>query len=145
MSKKVLCSECGFLCWYVSDESGERTTEVGTVLKFARKEFQNGESKGRGEIWDSGEYCDLGCVRGLWHWTYSKNANLESVNAEELRKLRGCSYYLRFEPGFSPEEHKELKRESDARKATRDATLLGAGIGAAAAIVAQLIYAWLTR
>lgn len=150
MSKKVFCSECGFLCWYVQHESGEGPISIGTVRRSYRKEFQAGEKKARNELYDlaNQETCDLGCLRGLWHWAYSREVNSESVNTEELRKPRDCSYYIKYEPAYTPEEHKELQREQKTNRLLRNATLVGAAvggaIGAAGAIAAQLIYAAVT-
>jgi len=150
MSKKVLCSECGFLCWYVQHESGEGPISIGTVRRSYRKTFQSGEAKGRNEVYDpdNQETCDLGCLRGLWRWAYSREVNSESVDAEELRKSRYCSYYIKYEPAYTPEEHKELQREQQTNRMLRNATLLGAAVGgamgAAGAIAAQLIYAVVT-
>lgn len=150
MSKKVLCSECGFLCWYVQHESGEGPVSIGTVRRSYRKKFQSGEAKGRNEVYDpdNQETCDLGCLRSLWRWAYSREVNSESVDAEELRKSRYCSYYIKYEPAYTPEEHKELQREQQTNRMLRNATLLGAAVGgamgAAGAIAAQLIYAVVT-
>jgi hypothetical protein len=52
---------------------------------------------------------------------------------------------MRYEPGFGPEEHKEIQIRAEDRKALVKATLLGAMIGAVAAVVAQLVYAIATR
>ena len=147
MSKKVLCSECGFLCWHVQHESGEGPIRICTVRSSDRKRFQAGEERGRNEVYDPehAEICDLGCLRGLWHWAYTSNVNSESVNSEELRKSRDCSYYIKYEPAYTPEEHKELQRERHTNRLLRNAILLGAAVGgamgAAGAIAAQLIYA----
>jgi len=150
MSKKVLCSECGFLCWHVQHESGEGSVRIGTVWSSYRKSFQAGEERGRYEVYDpdNEETGDLGCLRGLWHWAYSSKVNSESVNTEELRKSRDCSYYIKYEPAYTPEEHKELQREQYTNRMLRNAILLaaavGGAIGAAGAIAAQLIYSVVT-
>jgi hypothetical protein len=69
--------------------------------------------------------------------------------SEELRKPRDCSYYIKYEPAYTPEEHKELQREQKTNRLLRNATLLGAAVGgvmgAVGAIAAQLIYAAVTR
>lgn len=147
MSRKVICSECGFLCWHVQHESGEGPISIGTVRRLSRKEFQNSKCEGRNELYDpdNQEICSLGCLRGLWHWSYSSEINSESVNADELRKPRECSYYVRYEPGYTPEEHKGLQRDQKTNRLLRNATLLGAGVGALGAIIAQVIYALATR
>ncbi len=149
MSRKVLCSDCGFLCWNIEDESGEGFTRTGTVRKSSRESFQEGKSDGQNELWapDYRGTCSLGCLRGLWNWTHpaSTQVSSESVTAEELRKQRKCIYFAKYDPGHSPEEHKELKRESDTRRALVNATLWGALIGAGAAIAAQIVYALLAN
>lgn len=62
------------------------------------------------------------------------------VDVDALTQPRKCPYYVDYVPGFDPEEHKERKRDVDTRRTIFKATITGAAIGAAAAIVAQLLY-----
>jgi len=48
-------------------------------------------------------------------------------------------YYIGYEPAFTPEEHKELRREAINRRYMVYTGLGGAVIGAGAAIVAMIV------
>lgn len=65
------------------------------------------------------------------------------VNVDSIRQPRKCVYYIDYEPGFGPEEHKELKREAETRRTLLISSLysglVGAIIGAAAAIIVNFV------
>ncbi len=69
----------------------------------------------------------------------------EYINVVGLTQPRKCSYYTGYEPGCSPEEHKELRRQAQTDRKLVIATLMGGGLGAVGAIVAQLLYVLATR
>jgi hypothetical protein len=140
--KLVLCTNCGFFCWHVQHVSGEGPFRLVEISKRFRQEFQSGREKG-GE--DDDEYYNVSCIRGQWIWSPSFKGTLDYVDAEGLQKPRKCLFYMNYQPGFGPEEHKMLKRESDTARDMRKATLIGAVIGAVAAILAQMLYMVFTR
>lgn len=55
---------------------------------------------------------------------------------DEIIQSRQCRYYIKYHPGYTPAEHKELISEARTRLTIIIATLLGASVGAAAAIIA---------
>ena len=140
MSKKVQCSGCGFLCWY------SRLIEKARELdEKNRDELRKGIARGgynfsEGEI--SIEYL-FSCYRKRWTFDVYGDPTYKDVN--QINPPRECKYFFRYEPGFGPEDHKDLLRDKVARKNVRNAALMGAVIGAAAAIIAQLIYAAVTN
>ncbi|MCJ7633699.1 hypothetical protein MUP77_15075 [Candidatus Bathyarchaeota archaeon] len=143
--KQVLCTNCGFFCWHVQHESGEgsvRFVEIG--VRF-RQEFQaaNPRYKSVGADNEYSEEYRVYCLRRQW-FLGQLDGRPEYVNADDIRKSRQCPYYITYQPAFGPEEHKELKREAETNRTVRNAVLLGAVIGAGAAIVAQVLYILLT-
>lgn len=69
-----------------------------------------------------GGFC---CALRQWHTTPPKEA---------------CRYYIKYRPGYDPQEHKKIQWDIENRSAMRKATLMGAAIGAGAAIVSQILY-----
>jgi hypothetical protein len=140
--KQVLCSNCGFLCWYIQHASGEGPYRLEEVRKRARNDFQAGTFNGTSEDQETEEDYQFHCLRRQWVWAPGSKLRPDYVEAEDVRKKRQCVYYIEYQPAFGPEEHKELKREAETRATILRAALLGALIGAAAAIIAQLLYAF---
>ena len=143
--KWVLCSNCGFLCWDIQHVSGEGPHRLEEVSQSARNVFQSSSFGGTVEDPETKEYFEFHCLRRQWVFAPHNKLRPDYLNADDIRKVRLCVYNIRYEPAFGPEEHKELKREAETRSAIFRATLLGAIIGACAAIAAQLLYVWLTR
>jgi len=141
--RQVLCSNCGFLCWFVQHVSGEGPYKHKEIGKHARTDFQAGTFKGTTEDSEAEEYYHFGCIRNQWVWTSGSKFRSDYANADDVRKPRKCVYYISYEPAFGPEEHKELRREAETNRNIRNAVLLGAAIGAGAAIIIQLLYIFL--
>ena len=79
----------------------------------------------------------LACSRtGQFLCRYSPQSFSEF--ASEVVKRRPCLLYHRYNPGYSANEHRELKREAINRKWMMAGMLASATIGAAAAIIAGL-------
>ena len=78
----------------------------------------------------------LDCALGQW---YEEDKSANSILNIPTEK-QACKYFMIHQPGRNPDEHKEIQRDNENRNAMRKATLLGAGIGAAAAIVSNFIY-----
>jgi hypothetical protein len=151
MSKKVLCSNCGFLCWDVSDYRDAVATTIrwGEIYHFNRKKLVEGTIKAIDDDTELNESYHLSCLRKQWIWSPGNtDTRYNFVGFGDLQASRKCVYYFKYVPGSGPEEHKELKRESDTTRVIRNATLWGAvvggAMGAAGAIAAQLIYAAFT-
>ncbi len=142
MRKSVLCSNCGFFCWsthsigYIKG-SPARIDEINS---YFRNNFQQGSFDGVYEDGDRIEISEPYCLRNQWVWAPDIQAEPYSDSAK-MRVARYCIYYIRYQPGFHPEEHKELERDAQTRSTVFKATIIGAVIGASAAILAQLLYA----
>ena len=143
--KQVLCSNCGFLCWYIQHVSGEGPYRWAELSQYYREEFQTGNFGGEEDNQETDENYHICCLRRQWVWAPHIKGRRDYVNADDVRKPRQCVYYIGYQPAFGPEEHKELKREEETRRIIRNATLKGAAIGASAAIIAQLLYVLLGR
>jgi len=143
--KQVLCSNCGFLGWSFafSDEGGSgRLVECSS---YWRKQIQHSKKIGPEVDYETGESISPICVRRQWIFSSVNNPELNYINLDKLVEPRKCVYYIQYQPGFGPEAHKELKREAETRSAIFRASLIGAIIGACAAIAAQLLYVWFIR
>ena len=147
--KKDLCTKCGFLSWSVShvlDERGEtiRHSEIGD---FWRKRLSIGTDPGISEDTEAQEEYRASCLREQWVFTRNARQDKE-IRYADLKSLavpRQCPYFFKYQPGFSPVEHKEIQREAETRNTTFRATIWGAIIGATAAILAQVLYAVITK
>jgi len=82
------------------------------------------------------------CIRNQWLMIPRDKGDLGRfyTGFRDVMKLRKCVLYKKYIPGFSPEEHKELQKEEKTRKTIFKATLIGAVIGALAAIIALVVY-----
>lgn len=138
--REVLCTNCGFLCWYIQHVSGEGPYRFQEVSQRARNNFQAGTFGGTEEDPNAEEDYQFYCLRKQWVWAPHNKLRPDYVDADDVRKPRKCVYYVGYQPAFGPEEHKELRREVETRATIFKATLLGAIIGASAAIIAQLLY-----
>jgi len=139
--KQVICTNCGFFCWRIQHASGEGPSRFGEISSRYRQGFQaaNPAYKEVDIDPDDQEY-QIYCLRIRWFLAPHREDRPEYVDANDIRKPRQCPYYIGYQPAFGPEEHKELKREAETNRNIRNATLLGAAIGAAAAIIVQLLY-----
>lgn len=143
MSKKVLCSDCGFLCWHISDVRDElgRHKRWGNVFQHNRKELAAGSLKATGDDYENNESYNLSCLRHQWIFSPgNKDPRYNFVGLEDIRKLRNCEYYFKYVPGSGPEEHKELERDKKNRDVVRNAALMGAGIGGLISTIGYFLY-----
>lgn len=139
--KQVLCTKCGFFCWRIQHESGEGPSRFGEISSRYRQEFQAANPAYKDvDVDPDGEEYQIYCIRRRWFLAPHREDRPEYVDAYDIRKTRQCPYYIGYQPAFGPEEHKELKREAENNRNIRNATLLGAVIGATAAIIVQLLY-----
>jgi hypothetical protein len=145
MVKKVLCSDCGFFCRikrYPIFEGSRRSSEYIEITEDARSLFQQQHPSFLCDYNDMEGSVSITCRRKqfLLATKEYRGSPLPTSTPEEIRLLHRCSCYVDYNAGYSPDEHKELYREIENRKSLRNATLLGAGIGAGAAIVTQIAY-----
>mgnify|MGYP001144110130 CR=1 FL=1 len=81
------------------------------------------------------------CTRRVWHELDfgEEEKQIEESLGRELHSNRRCRLFYPYQAAYSPTEHKELQREAKNRTILIIGMLLAAVIGAAAAIIAQLI------
>ena len=129
--KKVLCSQCGFLCWTMVSEQGRREIELPAEQ---RRAFQVARIEGRQDYPDGKHAVILTCFRGQWHLLDAgPGGGGYLLDSHDLREPRHCPHFFRHHPGFSPEEHKDLQREQEVRRWKRRTALMavaGAALGA---------------
>lgn len=148
--REVLCSNCGFLGWLTEAPDGSlKTDKLSECRPYARESVKSGEFDGEEKDPETGGIYKMSCLRQQWVLapgliSYSKRG-LKYVNINAVQQPRQCPYYIDYQPGSGPEEHKELKREAETTRAIRRANLTGVAIGASAAIIAQLLYVLLKR
>ena len=139
--KQVLCTNCGFFCWHFSVGNGEGPTRITENPPYWRKRIQTTKDIGLSVEPETGEDVRVSCIRNQWVFApHIKSSRDNYVNMDALTQTRKCPYYIRYEPGFGPEEHKELKREAETTKTIRKTMIIGAIIGASVAIIVQLLY-----
>lgn len=143
MRKMVLCGDCGFLCWSVSDSRDEFGVRVrwGEVLQSDRKAIIDGTIKAIEEIPEFNEYHVLSCLRKQWIWSPGNtHPKYNFVGIQNLQNPRRCLYFTNYEPAFGPEEHKDLKLKRETRRETRNVALLAAGIGGLISTIGNILF-----
>ena len=134
--KKVRCIDCGFLSLLPPEEFRGKTSAMGIhfygeCTKFGREAVIQGRHKNPKLF---------ACRRLQWMTDFPKKLAPSQI-FNIIKQYRECLYFILYHPGYSPDEHRELQREKDNRRTIIIASLLGAAIGASAAILAQLIWA----
>ncbi len=143
MSNNALCSNCGFLCWHVSDVRDEfgYLKRWAEVSRYNRKELTEGSLKATDDGYENNEYRKINCLRHQWiFFLGSKNPKYNFVSLEDIRELSKCGYFFKYVPGSGPEEHKELERDKKNRDVVRNAALIGAGIGGLISTIGYFLY-----
>jgi hypothetical protein len=82
----------------------------------------------------------LACRRYLWHTEIPEKLTPPQI-FEIINRERECLFFISYQPGYAPNEHRELQREKANQRVLLRASLIGAAIGASAAILAQVIWA----
>lgn len=144
-SQAVRCMDCGFLSWRFSPPDEWKPSRIAECNPYWRNRIQTERNLGPPVDHETGEESSLCCIRRQWTlFPHMRSSDLGYIGFDELLEPRKCPYYIGYQPGFGPEEHKELRREADTRRAIFKATIFGAIIGASAAIIAQLLYVLFT-
>jgi hypothetical protein len=140
MTKKILCSDCGFLCG-----ESDITYSTKELDKNQRTELFNGTATGNLSILERELVNQYRFTCYLKHWSFSNYGNATYNDVKLINQTRICRFFCRYESGYNPQEHKQLVNDKKTRNVTWNAALLGAGVGAAGAILAQLLYAIVTN
>ncbi len=139
--KQVLCTNCGFLCWQYYNPDDGSFLKLTECVPFWRERIQTSKDMGETVDPETGMGIDIACMRRQWFFAPHIQSNrADAIDIDTLIQPRRCSFYIKYQPAFSPEEHKELIRDAETRKTVFQAALIGAGIGALAAIIAQTLY-----
>jgi len=143
LNKKVLCSDCGFLCWHISDVRDEfgHLKRWGEAPQYNRKELDEGSLKATDDDYENYESSKISCLRHQWiFFLGSKDQKYNFVSLYDIKELRKCRYFFKYVPGSGPEEHKELERDKKNRDVVRNAALMGAGIGGLISTIGYCLY-----
>ena len=119
-----------------------RRTELG---EYWRNRISNGENF-EGISQEVEELFKISCLRNQWLFAKSipSSKDIQYTDIKSLASKRKCLYFTKYEPGYGPEEHKEIQGREKDRRTILKATIIGAVIGALAAIFAQIIYVIIT-
>ena len=153
--RKVSCTNCGFLYWetigrfFEPDEDEFETDRPEEITERGREEIKDSDVEPPYLPYMENEETHgitrLACLRNQWVMLPEAKKSGYYSSIEEVTQNRKCVFYMKYIPGFNPEEHKELQREKQTRETIFKATLIGAIIGALAAIVAQVVYLMFNR
>ena len=142
----VNCTDCGFLGWQSSNSDDGTITGKWECNQHRRNLIKTKKELGDNVDPDTGDSINLTCSRSQWFFvTRIGNPTFNFITIDDLISPRECSLFLKYEPGFKPEEHKELLRDYKTRVIVFKATIIGAIIGAVAAIAAQIITSLLIK
>ena len=147
--RKVLCTNCGFLYWEEIGEFFKNKPPLDglkqEIFAWEREEMEDRDVEPPYVPYIENEethgIARLACLRNQWVMLPKAKKSGYYSSIEEVIQNRKCAYYMQYIPGFNPEEHKELQKDKQTRETIFRATLIGAIIGALAAIVAQVVYA----
>ncbi len=145
--RMAVCTKCGFLGWqHISHEPPYLSEGLTECSDKERSDFRAfpldqlpNDSLFRLHL--------LGCLALQWAWprvSRPQDFRSHSEVLETVQQPRRCRFFIKYQAGYSPQDHKELKRDADTRRTVVKASLIGAVIGAASAIIAQFLYIYLT-
>ncbi|SRR6266404_647432 len=124
--RPVTCLDCGFLAL-----GNEEVTRAERILL-------HGEGSA-GLPCSPEELTDLNCTRSLWvdyDLTYV-DGSAQGIFDELEQDRRGCAGFLRYRPGFSPSEHRDLLlKRMDSKEKLKFAVLGG---------IVTLFFAWVAK
>ncbi len=134
--KTVRCADCGFLSLLPPEEFRGKTSAMGIdfygdCTKFGREGATQERHKNPQRFT---------CRRLQWSTDFPKELTPSQI-FNLIKQERECLFFMLYQPGYTPDEHRELQREKTNQRTLLRASILGAVIGASAAILAQLIWA----
>jgi hypothetical protein len=83
----------------------------------------------------------LACRRFKWSTDFPEKLAVPEI-FNLIENERECLYFIPYQSGYTPDEHRELQREKINQRNLIRATFLGIAAGASVTIVAQLIWAF---
>ena len=139
--KQVKCTNCGFFCWEFYRPEDGSPTKIVECPTYWRDRIQTKKDLGSLEDPETGEGIKALCLRRQWIFAlHMKSSERNYIDVDRLVQPLKCTFYIKYQPSFSPEEHKELIRDAETRRIVFKAAVIGAVIGACAAIFAQILY-----
>jgi len=133
--KTVRCADCGFLSLLPPKEfrhiPKSELDFYGECTKFGREHVIQ-ENHPAPHLFT--------CRRHQWSTDFPVQLPSSEIY-HTIKQERNCLYFISYQPGYTPDEHRELQREKTNQRTLLRASILGAVIGASAAILAQLIWA----
>jgi len=144
-SRKVKCVDCGFLSVVLGfDLVPEYKSDVRMWYEraYGHDLFgpQECSKKIRSHIsqFDLSESLRMMCSRHVWDYL-KEDSNTREL-CELINQERQCPYFFPYNPGYSPEQHLELKRGQEQRRFLLLTSLIGAAVGAGIALLANWAY-----
>ncbi len=122
----VTCLDCGFLAL-----GDEEVTRAGRIMLHC-------EGKA-GLPCSPEELTNLNCTRSLWvdYDVMYKRDSVQGIFDELEQDRRGCTGYLKYRPGFSPSEHRDLLlKRMDSKEKLKFVVLGG---------IVTLFFAWIAK
>lgn len=137
--KTVRCVDCGFLSLLPPEEfrhlpSNSGIDFYGECTRVGREAIIQENHTGP-QLFT--------CRRNQWSTDFPVKLSLSEI-FNIIKRERNCLYFISYQPGYTPDEHRQLERESANRRTILLASVLGAGVGASAAILVQIIWALLS-
>lgn len=137
--KTVRCVDCGFLSLLPPEEFRGKISSLGIDFYGECTEFGREaviQERPKNPQW-------FICRRLQWSTDFPKELNPSQI-FNIIKQERECLYFILYQPGYTPDEHRELQREKANRRTLLRASILGAAVGASAAIIAQVIWVLLS-
>jgi hypothetical protein len=116
--RRVRCVECGFLALPWPTEDILNAIKPIECKLDVRSAIAN-------HVYATPQL--LMCLRGVQIQIAQLGDVIKQVNSQ-----RRCTYFCKYQPGYSPDEHKNLQQEAKGQTAVLRATILGTLVGAAA-------------
>ena len=121
----VTCLDCGFLAL-----DDEEVTKADRIMLHCEGNA--------GLPCSPEELTNLNCTRSLWvDYDLNLRNSAQGIFDELQRERRGCAGYLKYRPGFSPSEHRDLLlKRMDSKEKLKFAVLGG---------IVTLFFAWIAK
>ncbi len=105
--KKVRCVDCGFLCWLPPEH-------LRKYFLKSQADFHLECSPSSREAVIQKTHTNLQllyCRRLQWRTDFPEKLASDKI-FNIIENERECSYFIPYQPGYTPDEHRELQREN---------------------------------